>query len=66
MDALVLFYSIVLAWISPLLAYPVLRRCPAREVEFWLAAFVLTSWLGLAVYLWRCYRHDGTRAAAGD
>lgn len=55
MDAVVLFYAAVLGWISPLLAYPVLKRCPPQQVEFWLGVFVVTSWIGFAVFVWRYY-----------
>ena len=55
MDALILFGLAVFVWTSPLMALPLLERCPPKQVEFWLGVLVVSSWIGFAVYLWRYY-----------
>ena len=49
------YIALFLAWTAPLLVFPLSNRCPAKQVEAWLGVLVLTSWIGLAVFVWRYY-----------
>lgn len=54
MDALI-FIIALLFWVGPLALFPLSTRCPPRHVERWLGVLVVSSWLGLAVYVWMYY-----------
>ena len=56
MDAVLFFYAIVLIWVAPALAYPLLGRERPENEEHWLAILVYASWPGLLAYLWHCCR----------
>ena len=54
MDVIV-FFAAVFFWIAPLLIFPLSNRCPPRQVEWWLGVLVVSSWVGLALYVWIHY-----------
>ena len=63
MGAVLDFYTIVLLWVAPALAFPLLRALPPRDADWWLAVFVLASWPGLVMFLCR-YGRDWQRLAS--